>query len=79
MTVGIGPVDLVGREVDAVRARDARTEGRRPVVAFGPGIVKARAVPVACGWKEDGLAVGARDESSLYSVLGCPGPGTIVP
>ncbi len=71
--------DTAGIEVDETRvARVARTEGRRPVVAEGPRIVKERVVSVACGRKEDGLAVGARDESSVYSVLGCPGPGTFV-
>lgn len=71
------PEDTVGIEVDVVRvARVVRIEGRRPVVAFGPGT--AYVIPAACGWKEDRLAVGARDESSVYSVLGCPGPGTFV-
>ena len=47
------PVDIVGIEVDVVRVvRVVRIEGRGPVVAVGPGIVKVRVVPVACGWKD---------------------------
>ena len=79
VAVAVAPEDTAGTEEDGPRVvRVARMEGRRPVVADGPGIEKARVVPVACGWKEDGLAVGARDESSVYSVLGCPGPGAFV-
>ena len=76
----VAPADIVGIEVDAVRAeRAVRKEGRRPVDAVGPGIVKARVEPVACGWKEDTIAVGTRYKSSVYSVLRCPCPGAFGP
>ena len=53
VTVVVVPVDIVGFEVDVPRVvRVVRIEGRRPVVAVGPGIVKVRVVPVACGGKD---------------------------
>ena len=73
------PEDTVGTEVDAARAdRVAHIEGRGPVVTNGAGIAKVRAEPAVCGRKEDTLAVGTRDESSVYSVLRCPCPSAVV-
>ena len=80
VTEVVVPAGIVGIEADAARvARVVRIERQRPVMAVGTGTVKIRAAPVACGWKEDGLAVGARDESSIYSVLGWPSPGAFGP
>lgn len=77
--VEVVPADTAGIEVDAPRVvRVVRIEGRGPVEAEGPGIVKVRVFP-ACGGKEDGLPVGPRDESSFYSVLGSPCPGAVGP
>ena len=71
--------DIVGTEVDAPRVvRAVRIEGRGPVDA-GPRIVKIRAAPVACGWKEDTIAIGTRYLSSVHSILGSPCPGAFGP
>ena len=58
VTVDVVPVHTVRIEVHAARVvRDARIEGRRPVVAVGTGTVEIGIVPVAGGRKEDAIAI----------------------
>ena len=73
------PADMAGIEEDVPGVvRVVRIEGRRTVVAVGPRIVDAAVDPEASGGKEDTITVGTGYQSSLYSVLCRPGPGTIV-
>ena len=76
------PVEHAGLDTKVVRVdRGVHSEGRRPVVAVGPRPAKARAVPAACGGKEDTVAVRAGGKSPSYActiVIVCPCPGTII-
>ena len=81
--VAAAPGHIVGIEVDARRVvRIDRTERRRPVVAVGTRSVEKRAAPFTGSGKENAVAVGRFNQSTVDSaaiVVRYPSPGTLCP
>ena len=60
----------------------ARIERRGPGVAVVTGIDETRAFSVTGSWKENAVAIGGGNYSSLYActvIVCCPSPGTLCP
>ena len=51
---------------------------RRPAATVATSVVGSRTVAIARSGQEDAVTVGAGHLVTVYAVLGCPSPGTLV-
>ena len=68
-------------EADVPRVgRIVRNERRRPEPAGGTGTIEIRVVQATGGGKEDAVAIGGGNYSSIYAcsvIVCCPSPGSL--
>ena len=74
------PVVVAAAEVQvaSVAAATAAAKRRRPVVPVATSVVGSRSDAIARSGEEDAVAVRAGDLVTVYAILSCPSPGTLV-